>query len=455
MPSRGLLDLIGNTPMVEITRIDTGPCQLFVKLECQNPGGSIKDRIGLSMIAGAERDGRLKPGGTLVEATAGNTGLGLALVAAAKGYRLVLVVPDKMAREKIFHLRAMGAEVRLTRSDVGKGHPEYYQDMAERIARETPGAVFINQFGNPDNPRAHETGTGPEILAQMDGDIDAMVCGVGSAGTITGLSRFFAEASPKTEMVLADPVGSVLVDYITKGSYGEAGSWVVEGIGEDFIPPIADFSRVKKGYSIPDAESCNTARELLMKEGILGGSSSGTLVAAALRYCREQTVPKRVCTFICDSGNKYLSKVFNDYWMIDQGFLERPRHGDLRDLITRRFDEGATVTIGPDDLLTTAYSRMKLYDVSQLPVMDGDRVVGLLDEWDLLHHVQHPPGSFSDPVRTAMCQKLETVDLRTPAAKLMDTFDKGHVAIVVENGHFHGLITRIDALNHLRRTVAL
>jgi cystathionine beta-synthase len=245
------------------------------------------------------------------------------------------------------------------------------------------------------------------------------------------------------------------VDYITKGSYGEAGSWVVEGIGEDFIPPIADFSRVKKGYSIPDAESCNTARELLMKEGILGGSSSGTLVASALRYCREQTAPKRVCTFICDSGNKYLSKVFNDYWMIDQGFLERPRHGDLRDLITRRFDEGATVTIGPDDLLTTAYSRMKLYDVSQLPVMEGDRVVGLLDEWDLLHHVQNSPARFRDPVRTAMSQKLETVDLRTPAAKLMETFDKGHVAIVVEDGHFHGLITRIDALNHLRRTVAL
>ena len=265
MSPTGLLALIGNTPMVEITRIDTGLCRLFVKLECQNPGGSIKDRIGLSMISAAEDDGRLKPGATIVEATAGNTGLGLALVAAAKGYRLILVVPDKMAREKIFHLKAMGAEVRLTRSDVGKGHPEYYQDMAERLARELPGALFINQFANPANPLAHETGTGPEILAQMDGDIDAMVCGVGSAGTITGLSHFFAKASPKTEMILADPVGSVLVDYITTGKFGEAGSWVVEGIGEDFIPPIADFSRVHKGYSISDADSCNTARELLRR----------------------------------------------------------------------------------------------------------------------------------------------------------------------------------------------
>ena len=455
MSPTGLLALIGNTPMVEITRIDTGPCRLFVKLECQNPGGSIKDRIGLSMISAAEDNGRLKPGGTIVEATAGNTGLGLALVAAAKGYRLILVVPDKMAREKIFHLRAMGAEVRLTRSDVGKGHPEYYQDMAERLARELPGALFINQFANPANPLAHETGTGPEILAQMDGDIDAMVCGVGSAGTITGLSHFFAKASPKTEMILADPVGSVLVDYITTGKFGEAGSWVVEGIGEDFIPPIADFSRVHKGYSISDADSCNTARDLLLKEGLLGGSSSGTLVAAALRYCREQTTPKRVCTFICDSGNKYLSKVYNDYWMIDQGFVVRETFGDLRDMITRRFDEGGTVTVGPDDKLAIAYARMKLYDVSQLPVMEGDRLVGLLDEWDLLKATQKAPRQFAEAVRTAMTQKIETVGLNTPLATLMDAFERGHVAIVVEGGRFYGLITRIDALNHLRRNVAL
>ena len=455
MSPTGLLALIGNTPMVEITRIDTGLCRLFVKLECQNPGGSIKDRIGLSMISAAEDNGRLKPGGTIVEATAGNTGLGLALVAAAKGYRLILVVPDKMAREKIFHLRAMGAEVRLTRSDVGKGHPEYYQDMAERLARELPGALFINQFANPANPLAHETGTGPEILAQMDGDIDAMVCGVGSAGTITGLSHFFAKASPKTEMILADPVGSVLVDYITTGKFGAAGSWVVEGIGEDFIPPIADFSRVHKGYSISDADSCNTARDLLLKEGLLGGSSSGTLVAAALRYCREQTTPKRVCTFICDSGNKYLSKVYNDYWMIDQGFVVRETFGDLRDMITRRFDEGGTVTVGPDDKLAIAYARMKLYDVSQLPVMEGDRLVGLLDEWDLLKATQKAPRQFAEAVRTAMTQKIETVGLNTPLATLMDAFERGHVAIVVEGGRFYGLITRIDALNHLRRNVAL
>lgn len=449
MAAQQVLDLIGNTPLVEVTRMDAGKCRLFLKMESQNPGGSIKDRIGRSMIEAAEQDGRLKPGGTLIEATAGNTGLGLALVAALKGYKLKLVVPDKMSREKIFHLKAMGAEVILTRSDVGKGHPEYYQDMAERIAGET-GAFFINQFANPANPYAHETTTGPEIWEQMDHDVDALVCGVGSAGTMSGLSHFFEKVSPATELVLADPVGSVLADYIHTGKYGEAGSWIVEGIGEDFIPPIADFARVKKAYSISDQEACTTVRELLLKEGILAGSSSGTLIAAALHYCREQKAPKRVVSFVCDSGNKYLSKVFNDYWLIDQGFLQRENFGDLRDLITRRHEERATVTIGPDDKLMTAYARMKLYDISQLPVLEDGRVVGIIDEWDLLTAAQSGNERFRDPVRTAMTQRIETVDLKTPLPKLMHAFDKGQVAIVVDKGRLYGLITRMDVLHHLR-----
>ena len=224
----------------------------------------------------------------MVEATAGNTGLGLALVAAQKGYRLILVIPDKMSQEKVLHLKALGAEVVMTRSDVGKGHPQYYQDLAEKITRETPQAFYVNQFNNPANPLAHETTTGPEIWDQTGHDVDAVVCGVGSGGTITGLSRFFARVAPQVEMVLADPAGSVLADYVETGRIGEAGSWVVEGIGEDFVPPIADLSRVRTAYTISDAESLSTARALLKQEGILAGSSSGTLVAAAVRYCREQ-----------------------------------------------------------------------------------------------------------------------------------------------------------------------
>ena len=447
-----VLELIGDTPIIQARRLDTGPCTLYLKLESANPGGSIKDRIGMSMIEAAEKRGDLKPGATLVEGTAGNTGIGLALVAQQKGYKLILVVPDKMSREKIFNLKAMGAEVILTRSDVAKGHPEYYQDLAERIARETPGAYFINQFGNPDNPAAHEFGTGPEILRQMEGQLDAIVFGCGSSGTLTGLSRCFAQHSPKTEMILADPVGSILTQYINEGTLStKSGSWLVEGIGEDFLPQISDFSRVKKAYAISDRESFLTARELLAKEGILGGSSTGTLLAAALKYCREQTEPKKVLVFVCDTGNKYLSKMYNDYWMLDNGFIDRPQYGDLRDLILRPYSQRDTVVVSPTDLLTTAYQRMKLYDVSQLPVMEGDRLVGIVDESDVLLHVYGDEARFRDPVATAMVSKLDRLDVRSPIEALLPVFDRGQVAIITDGDAFLGLITRIDLLNYLRR----
>jgi len=448
-----VLESIGNTPIMEVTRIDTGPCRLFLKLENQNPGGSIKDRIGKSMIEAAERDGSLKPGGRLIEATAGNTGLGLALVSALKGYHLTLIVPDKMAQEKIFHLKALGTEVILTRSDVGKGHPEYYQDMAERISAET-GAIYVNQFSNPANPEAHLTTTGPEIWEQMEHDVDAIVCGVGSGGTISGLGRFFSGVSSKTEMVLADPEGSVLAEFVDTGELStDVGSWVVEGIGEDFMPPNANnLSGVRSAYTVTDKESLHAARDLLRQEGILAGSSSGTLLSAALRYCREQTDPKRVVTFVCDSGNKYLSKMFNDYWMIDQGFIAREQRGDLRDLITRRHEEQSTVTVAPDDTLLIAYGRMKLYDISQLPVLDAkDRVVGILDESDVLLRVFRDEERFRDPVSDAMTSKLETIDAAAPLEDLLPIFRQDRVAIVMENGRFQGLITQIDLLNHLRR----
>jgi cystathionine beta-synthase len=446
-----VLEMIGNTPMIEVRRFDTGPCRLFLKLESQNPGGSIKDRIALSMIEAAERDGRLKPGGTLVEATAGNTGLGLALVAAQKGYRLILVIPDKMAQEKVLHLRALGAEIRLTRSDVGKGHPEYYQDIAERLAAEIPGAVYVNQFANPANPLAHERTTGPEIWRQMDQDVDAVVVGVGSGGTLTGLGRYFRRVAPGLKMVLADPRGSILAELVKSGRTVEPGSWLVEGIGEDFVPPNCDLSLVGAAYPVSDAESFDTARALLKEEGILAGSSSGTLITAALHYCRSQEQPQRVVSFVCDSGNKYLSKMFNDFWMIDQGFLQREQHGDLRDLITRRHAEGSTVTLSPDDTLLTAYNRMRLYDISQLPVVEGGKAVGLLDESDVLLAVYGQERRFKDRVGGAMTSRLETLKPTAPLSALLPIFERGHVAIIEENGEFHGLITRVDLLNHLRR----
>lgn len=449
--STNILETIGNTPMVEVRSFDTGACRLFLKLENQNPGGSIKDRPALSMVEAAERSGAIGPGGTLIEATAGNTGIGLALVARQKGYRLLLVIPDKMSQEKIFNLQAMGAEIRLTRSDVTRGHPEYYQDLASRLADETPNSFFVNQFGNPANPLAHEQGTGPEIWEQMDRKVDAVVCGVGSGGTITGIGRFFGRQAPQVEMILADPLGSVLADQVNTGTPGPLGSWLVEGIGEDFIPEVSDLSLVSKAYKVADAEAFAAARKLLVDEGILAGSSSGTLLAGALAYCREQGEEKNVVTLVCDSGNKYLSKMYNDYWMLDQGFLERDSHGDLRDLIARPHADRASVTTSPDDTLANALTRMKLYDISQLPVLADDNVVGIIDESDILWAIHRRHGAFTDHVASAMSVSPETVDATADIDTLMTIFRRDLTAIVVDGDAFLGVITRIDLLNWLRR----
>jgi cystathionine beta-synthase len=452
-PSGSLLDLIGNTPMVEARKLDTGPCRLFLKLESQNPGGSIKDRIALSMIAAAEREGFLKPGGTIVEATAGNTGLALALVGQAKGYKVLLVIPDKMSKEKIQHLRAMGADVRLTRSDVPHGHPEYYTDMAERLAQQIPGAFYVNQFANDANSAAHFETTGPEIWAQTGGQVDAFVAGIGSGGTITGIGRFLKSKGSKAQIILADPVGSTLAGLVNDGVPGPEGSYTVEGIGQNFVPDTADITLIDKAYSIPDAEAIATVRELLLKEGVLAGSSSGTLIAAALRWCREQTEPKTCVTFVCDTGAKYLSKVYNDAWLADQGLTERPLHGDLSDLITRRPEEGGVVVVGPDDTLDTAFKRMRGSDVSQLPVLQDGRLVGILDESDIVHVLDTDEITrrerFAKPVSSAMTRDLDTVQVTEPLDALIPLFDRDRVAIVLDGERFVGLITRTDLINHL------
>jgi cystathionine beta-synthase len=450
--ANSVLDLIGNTPILKLSKFDTGPCDLFVKMESENPGGSIKDRIAVCMIEGAEAEGKIQPGGTIIEATAGNTGLGLGLVAAQKGYKLILVIPDKMSPDKIRHIRAMGVDVRLTRSDVQKGHPEYYQDYAKRLASEIPNSYFIDQFSNQNNPKTHRIDTGPEILRQMDGDLDAVVVGVGSSGTVTGLGQFFHENLPKCEMIVADPEGSILADTINKGITPKAGSWLVEGIGEDFMPPICDVSLVKKAYAISDREAFKTQRELLRREGIIAGSSTGTLLSAALRYCREQSEHKRVLTFACDTGNKYLNKSFNDSWLADQGLLERTSHGDLRDLIARPMDSGDMVTVTSEDNLITTYKRMRMFDVSQLPVVDNGRIVGLIDESDILLGLYEDKDHFQMKVDSVMVTNLETVKPSETIDKIVGLFKQDKVAIVADDDQFYGLITQIDLINHLRQT---
>ena len=451
-PVDSILDLIGNTPMLKLHTIDTGSCSLFLKLESQNPGQSIKDRIAITMLEKAESEGALKKGIRIIEATAGNTGISLALVASQKGYDITVVVPDKMSEGKIAHLRAMGAQVILARSDVEKGHPEYYQDVAQKLADEN-GWYFVNQFSNEANVAAHYTTTGPEIWEQMGGAIDAIVIGVGSGGTISGVGKYLKEMNPDIEVLLADPDGSVLTPLVNEGKKIPAGAWLVEGIGEDFVPSITDLDLVTKAYWISDRESFETARELLQSEGILAGSSTGTLVATAIRWANEQTESKRIVTFACDHGSKYLSKMFNDYWMLDQGFIDRENHGDLRDLISRRHETKEDFTLTSDLPIIQAIKNMRLYDISQMAVIDNTgQVVGILDESDILLAVTSDAESFRKPVSEFMTKKLSTLPATASIEELLPLFSNDMVAIVVnEQGNFLGLITKIDLINHLRK----
>jgi cystathionine beta-synthase len=420
--------MIGNTPMLKLTAFDTGPCELFVKLESQNPGGSIKDRVGLAIIEEA---------------------------AAIKGYKIILVIPDKMSREKILHLEGLGAEIVLTRSDVPEGHPEYYQDLARTIAAKTPGSFLANQFSNPANPMIHRTTTGPEIWEQMDGNIDAMVAGVGSGGTITGLAEFFKEKNPNIQMVVADPEGSIVADAVIKGSFSyDGGSWLVEGVGEDFIPDNLNVDLIDDAEVVTDKEAFQTLQILIRKEGVLGGSSTGTLVAGAVKWCQKQTSPKRVVTFICDTGNKYLSKAYNKSWLHDNDLLEVETAGNVTDLINRRADQGDMISVSVSDTLLTAYKRMRASDISQIPVLDGEKLVGVLDEEDLLFNVSKSEKAFTQSVTEFMVTDLDVLPVGASEEDLLKTLTQGKVAIIYDGDTFVGFITKVDLINHYRTKIS-
>ena len=447
-----LLSLIGETPLVEIKNIDTGLCKLFVKMESHNPGGSIKDRTALYIINQAERNGLLKPGGTIIEATAGNTGIGLALVGILKGYRVLLVIPDKMSLEKVTHLKALGAEVIFTRSDVGKDHSEYYHNIAEKLFKEIPGSFYADQFNNPANIMAHEETTGPEIYEQMNGDLDAFVAGVGSGGTITGVGRYLKKVSPQTSIIAADPIGSVIKDAVKTGSYKyEGGSWFVEGIGEDFIPTNCDLNVIDDAISVSDKEAFEAIHLLLKKEGILAGSSAGTLFAGAIKWCKDQTESKRVVTLICDTGNKYLSKAYNEKWLIHNDLILKDEKGDLQDIIAFRADKNQIIYVKPDDTLATAFNRMNNSDISQLPVLDENKLVGMITENDLLDNCSDSNG-FEKKVSTCMQIKYKSLDVSNSLEDLVKILKTENVAIVLKEEKFIGIITKVDLLAYLKRS---
>ena len=356
-----------------------------------------------------------------------------------------------MSREKILHLEGLGAEIVLTRSDVPEGHPEYYQDLARKILSETPGAFLANQFSNPANPLAHRTGTAPEIWEQMGGNIDAVVAGVGSGGTLTGLAEYFKSQDPSISMVAADPEGSIVADAILKGEYSyEGGSWLVEGVGEDFIPNNFELSLMDDAETVSDKEAFEVLQVLLKEEGILGGSSTGTLVAAAAKWCRKQKEHKNVVTFICDTGNKYLSKAFNKSWLHDNNLLDLEKFGDLRDLINRRADKGEMITVTSGDSLLVAYNRMRASDISQIPVINEGELLGVLDEEDLLFCVSKDPAEFSSEVSMHMIDKLDILQSDASEEELLAILSEGKVAIIYEEQTFIGFITKVDLINYYR-----
>ena len=356
-----------------------------------------------------------------------------------------------MSREKILHLKAIGTEIIFTRSDVSKEDPEYYHNIAEKIVNETPGAFYANQFGNPANAKAHEETTGPEIWEQMNHDVDAFVAGVGSGGTLSGVGKFFKNVSPSTQIVAADPEGSIIFDAVKKGTFSyEGGSWFVEGIGEDFIPDVLDLSYIDDAVTIPDSKAFDTLDLLLKKEGILAGSSAGTLVAGAIEWCKAQKEPKRVVSLICDTGNKYLSKAFDDAWLSNNGLSVRNLRNDLSDIVVMRADKQQIVSVKENDTVLIAYNRMRNSDFSQLPVLDNDKLIGTINENDILNYCGENKDGFSHSIDRAMSDNLHKIDCKSSIDDLSSLLNKDSFAMIMEGETFIGIVTKVDLLAYLK-----
>jgi cystathionine beta-synthase len=453
-----LLELVGGTPIVRLDRIgrDVEPT-LLAKLEYLNPGGSVKDRIGLPMIERAEQDGKLKPGGTIVEPTSGNTGVGLAIAAAVKGYRCIFVMPDKMSQEKVALLRAYGAEVVICPTAVPPDSPESYYSVSDRLAEEIPGAFKPDQYSNMANPEAHHNQTGPEIWEQTGGEIDAIVISVGTGGTISGVGRFFKERKPDVLIVGADPEGSVY----TAQDERDVHPYLVEGIGKDSWPQTMNPDVVDEWIRVSDRDSFLTARRLAREEGILAGGSGGTTVWAALKVAERLGTEARILTMIPDTGRNYLSKFYDDNWLLDHGFLERRARVPTVDevLAAKRADEPELpefVVIGSHQKVGEAIELMQQYSISQLPVVrDGASesladVVGSLQDRDLLDRVFKNPDALHEDVATAMQPPLATIDIRDSLDEVFPTLTgRTNAVVVARDGRPVGVITRSDLLDYL------
>ena len=442
--------LIGHTPIVRLNRMrpDTG-ATLYAKLEYLNPGSSVKDRIAVQMIADAERAGLLKQGGTIVECTSGNTGMGLAMVGAVKGYRTILVMPDKVSGEKIKALRAFGARVITTPTAVAPEDPRSYYSVARRISQETPNCFFANQYQNQSNPLAHENTTGPEIWQQMGETLDAVIIATGTGGTITGIGRVLKKHKPSVRMICVDPVGSIYYDYWRTGVVPKMfKTYKVEGFGEDFLPTTIDFSMVDEVVQVSDKECFLGARELTRKEGLFTGGSGGGAVAGALKWAAAHPEARSILVLLPDSGSRYLSKVFDDQWLKENSFLEEGgHHGRVGDLLSRK--RQPLIAASPADAVPDIIALMKRHGISQVPLVDGERLVGMITEVRLLKVLLDDPGSMDRPVGELSDQNYATVTPDTPVARLSEIFTDRNVAIVQENGMPTAVITKIDLIDYL------
>jgi len=441
-----ILQAIGRTPLVRLRRIGADIASpIYAKVESLNPGGSVKDRVGFAMVEAAEKAGLLKPGGTRVEATAGNTGMGLALVAAVKGYRLIVVLPDKMSAEKIALLRAYGAEVVITATNVPPDSPESYNGVAERLAREIPGAYRPDQFSNPNNPLAHYLTTGQEIWTDSEGHVEVFVASMGTGGTISGTARYLKERNPAITIVGADPEGSIL-------SGDAPHSYKVEGIGEDFIPKTFNRQVVDEMVRVSDKDSFNTARRLAREEGILAGGSSGTALAAALKYAQRLTQPREIVVLLPDTGRNYISKIFSDEWMRENGFWQDrvARPVKIAQVLGQKKVLPPLISVQPQDKLKAAIQLFQQHNISQLPVIENNRVVGSLNEASIMKTLHDGVDLNNQEIRAVMGKPLPVLDENTDIAEAYRLLLGGSPAIVVLRGETpFGLISRFDFINAL------
>ncbi len=451
-PYPSVLETVGWTPLIRLGRIGAGlRTPILGKAEYANPGGSVKDRIGLAIIEDAEASGDLKPGGTIVEGTSGNTGVGLALAAALKGYHCIFTMPDKMSSEKVRLLKAYGAEVVVVPTAVPPDHPDNYVMKAKQIVKDTPGAVLANQFYNQVNPAAHYKTTGPEIWAQTDGKVTHFVAGAGTGGTVSGAGKYLKEQNSKIRVIAGDPVGSLYTEYSRSKTMGEGHPYKVEGIGGDKIPSTIWYDTVDEFRQLSDRESFVMARRLAREEGILVGGSAGLNVALAVQLARELDDPDAlIVTILCDTGERYLSKLFNDEWMQENQLLDTPR-ATVADILAARDDRAPMlVSLTPSAAVRQALNLMNSYDVSQIPVLDGDRCVGGLSESVLMTKALAQPALLERPVREVMDEPFPVIEADYPADHLAPMLTReSPAALVQKDGKLIGIISRYDVLQQL------